>query len=100
MYLVKYYAESSIGWLASMYIPRDKGCQMAYFKTKNPNLGSFWEGLAMKNVGIGILCPFGLFFCNLVYFGHLVYFMVIWYISPLLVCCTKKNLATLLVTQV
>jgi hypothetical protein len=30
--------------------------------------------------------------------GHLVYFVVIWYISPILVSCTKKNLATLTVT--
>jgi hypothetical protein len=28
---------------------------------------------------------------------HLVYFLVIWYIFPVLVCCTKKNLATLAV---
>jgi hypothetical protein len=27
--------------------------------------------------------------------GHLVYFMVIWYIFPILVCCAEKNLATL-----
>jgi Na+/H+-dicarboxylate symporter len=40
--------------------------------------------------------PFGL------YYGHLVYFVAFWHIlwlfvifSPLLVCCTKKNLATL-----
>jgi hypothetical protein len=40
-----------------------------------------------------ILRPFGIF-C-----GHLGYFMVIWYIfHPVLVCCTKKNLATLLTT--
>jgi hypothetical protein len=26
---------------------------------------------------------------------HLVFFMVIWYIFPVLVCFTKKNLATL-----
>jgi hypothetical protein len=36
-----------------------------------------------------ILRPFGIF-C-----GHLVYFMVSWYIVPVLVYCTKKNLATL-----
>jgi hypothetical protein len=40
------------------------------------------------------------------FYGHLVYFVVIsyilwpfgifWYICPVLVCCTKKNLATLL----
>jgi hypothetical protein len=27
--------------------------------------------------------------------GRLVYFMVIWYIFPSLVCCTQKNVATL-----
>jgi hypothetical protein len=43
-----------------------------------------------------ILCPFDNFF------GHLVYFMAVWYVSPnfgtflpLLVCCAKKNLANL-----
>jgi hypothetical protein len=36
-----------------------------------------------------ILWPFGIF-C-----GHLEYFVAIWYISPVLVCWTKKNLATL-----
>jgi hypothetical protein len=44
-----------------------------------------------------ILWPFGIFY------RHLVYFIAIWYIlwlfcifSPVLVCCSKKNLATLL----
>jgi hypothetical protein len=26
--------------------------------------------------------------------GHLVHFMAVWYIFPVLVCCIKKNLAT------
>jgi hypothetical protein len=71
-----------------------------------------------------ILLPFGIFYCHLVYFiaiwyillpfgifcgdlgifyYHLVYFMAIWYILrsfwytfPVLVCCAKKNLATLI----
>jgi hypothetical protein len=74
-----------------------QGCQMVFFKTKNPNLGKF----AIDNLSIfyeyfvylkaigNILWPFGIFF-------------VIWYILwpfgklfPVLVCCTKKNLATL-----
>jgi hypothetical protein len=62
-----------------------------------------------------ILWQFGLFYRNLVYLteiwsilqkfgifcGHLVYFVAIWYILWsfgrffVLVCCTKKNLATL-----
>jgi hypothetical protein len=38
---------------------------MAYFQTQNPNLGIYvQEGLAMEDVGI--------------FYGHLVYFMVIW----------------------
>jgi hypothetical protein len=49
----------------------------------------------MKDVGI--------FYSRLVYYfwrfitfcGDLVYLMVIWYIFPILVCCTKKHLATL-----
>jgi hypothetical protein len=47
-----------------------------------------------------------IFYSQLVYLlpfgtqcGHLVYFMDIWYIFPILVCCTKKNLATLKVLR-
>jgi hypothetical protein len=28
--------------------------------------------------------------------GHLVHFVVIWYIFPVLVCCNEKNLANLM----
>jgi hypothetical protein len=45
------------------------GCQMAYFRTKNYNLGL--EGLAMEDVGI--------------YYGHLIYLGVILYILWLFV---------------
>jgi hypothetical protein len=38
-----------------------------------------------------ILQPFEIFY------DRLVYFVVIWYIFPVLVHCTKKNLATLVV---
>jgi hypothetical protein len=65
---------------------------MAYFQTKNSNLGKFWwvfqwKGLvyfmALFSAVWFILWSFGTFY------GYLVYFSV-------LVCCTKKNLATLL----
>jgi hypothetical protein len=55
-----------------------------------------------------ILWPFGLFYGHLVYFvadwytylvAIFVYFIVIWYIFSLLVCCTKKNLATVKKTR-
>jgi hypothetical protein len=52
---------------------------MAYFQTKNPNLGTFWRFLQWKMLVYfmniwPILMPFGIF-C-----GHLAYFVVIWYI--------------------
>jgi hypothetical protein len=56
--------------------------------------GNCWRVLhTMEEVGIfyglgSILRPFGIF-CD-----QLVYFMDIWYIYTVLVCCTKNNLAT------
>jgi hypothetical protein len=62
-----------------------QGCQMAYFQTKNQNLGNFWRALQWE---------------MLVYvlYGRLVYVLCIRAFGiffPVLVCCTKKNLATL-----
>jgi hypothetical protein len=63
------------------------------------------EGLAKEDVGIfyghlvyftairNILRTYGIFY------GHIIYFVAIWYIFPVLVCCTKKNLATLYVPE-
>jgi hypothetical protein len=53
----------------------------------------------MEDVGVFyaiwyILLPFG------IVYGHLVYFLVIWYIFPVLVRCNKKNLATLTQTEI
>jgi hypothetical protein len=56
-----------------------QGCQMVYFQTKNPNLGIFWRVLQWKM--LYILWSFGIF-------------------SPVLVCCAKKNLATLILVGV
>jgi hypothetical protein len=71
-----------------------QGCQMFYFQTKNTNFGTFWRVFQWKmmvyfRVIWRIIQPFGTF-C-----GHLVFFIVIWYIFPVLVCYKKKNLATL-----
>jgi uncharacterized Tic20 family protein len=68
---------------------------MAYFQTKNPKLGKFWRVLQWKMLAYfmaiwSILLPFGTCIC-----GHLVNFLVIWSIFPVLVYFTKKNLATL-----
>jgi hypothetical protein len=41
-------------------INRNRGCQMVYFQTENPNLGIFWRALDWK------------------LYGHLEYFTGIW----------------------
>jgi hypothetical protein len=49
-----------------------QGCQMVYFQTQNPNLGKFWSVLQSKML---------VYFMAIrnIFFGHLVYFMAIWY---------------------
>jgi hypothetical protein len=66
---------------------------MVYFQTQNPNLGQFRRVLVYLVAFRRIFPPFGKFY------GHLISLVVIWYILPVLVCCTKKNLATLLCVQ-
>jgi hypothetical protein len=63
-----------------------QGCQMAYFQNQKSLFYKILEGLAVEDVGIFyghlvyfmaiwyILWPFGIFY------GHLVYFVAIWYI--------------------
>jgi hypothetical protein len=65
----------------------DRVARWQIFNTKNPDLGKFWRYLQWKlsvhfTAIWSILPPFGLF-C-----GYLVFF-------PILVSCTKKNLAAL-----
>jgi hypothetical protein len=67
--------------LGDVGVAQEQGCQMAYsFQTKNPNLVRFCTDLQLEDVGIHILCPFGLHI--LLQFGilcgYLVYFVVIW----------------------
>jgi hypothetical protein len=79
------------------------------------DVGIFYGHLVYLHMFIWyILQPFGIFYVYLVYFtpiwyilclfgiinGHLVYFMAVWYIFSVLVCFTKKNLATLLVCTI
>jgi hypothetical protein len=66
---------------------------MAYFQTKNPNLGKFWRDLQLKKLVYFkaiwyILLSFGIF-CR-----HLIHFIVIWNIFfrfGMLVCTKKKS---------
>jgi hypothetical protein len=77
------------------YKQQKQGCQMVYFQTKNPYLSTFLRALhRLDNVDIffaiwNILRTIGKFY------DHLVHFVLIRYIFPVLVSRTKKNLATL-----
>jgi hypothetical protein len=54
---------------------------MVYFQTKNPILGKFWKVLQWKM--LVFLGPFlSLLWPNGLFYGHLVHFVVIWYIFP------------------
>jgi hypothetical protein len=70
-------------------------CQMVYFQTENPIFGKSWMALQWNMLVYfiaiwSILWPLDIVYCRL------VHFVVMWYIFPHLVCCTKENLATLL----
>jgi hypothetical protein len=63
------------------------GCQMVCFQTKNTNSGKFWTVLRWKML---------VYFIALWHILRLlVYLTVIWQIFPVLVSCSKYNLATL-----
>jgi hypothetical protein len=71
---------------------------MVYFQTKNPNLGKFlralhWKMLIYFMASWNILLTFGKFY------NHLVNLVLIWYIFPVWVSHTRKNLATLVSTD-
>jgi hypothetical protein len=68
---------------------------MVYFYTKNTNLGMFWRAFEWKMLVYFI--PFWYILLSFVTFY--VHLFILWSIGTfqtVLVCCTKKNLATLL----
>jgi hypothetical protein len=73
----------------------DQCCQIFYFQTKNPDLGTFWRALEWKMLLYFVtfqdnLWPFGMYGSLVcIIYGSLVYFFQFWYVW------TKKNLATL-----
>jgi hypothetical protein len=81
---------------------------MAYFQTKNPNLGQFWSALDWKLLIYfmdicNILWTLGIFYVCMTTWDIL--HMTIWYMLcsfdtffPVSVSCTKKNLATLMLS--
>jgi hypothetical protein len=61
-----------------------QGCQMAYFQTKNPNLGEFWRVLQWNELVYftaiwSILQHFCIFYGHLVNLWSFGIFIVIWY---------------------
>jgi hypothetical protein len=74
---------------------------MEYIENNNSNLGVFWRALEWKM--LVYFLPF-----ETVY-GHLIYFMDLYIhgticgnlvFLPVLVCCTKQNLATLGISMI
>jgi hypothetical protein len=57
----------------------EQRCQMVYFQTKNPNLGKFWRFLKCKILA-KLLTIWSILRQLEIFYGHLVYFVVIWYI--------------------
>jgi hypothetical protein len=49
----------------------NRGCQMVYFQTKNPNLGKFWRALEWKMLVYSIVIWYTLQQYGILY-GHLV----------------------------
>jgi hypothetical protein len=69
---------------------------MVSFQTKNPSLGKFRKALDWK-----ILIYFMAIWDILqTFYDHLVHFVFIWYIFPVWVIFTKKNLATMELTRI
>jgi hypothetical protein len=78
-----------LGWYNSL-----TGLPDGLFSNQKSKFGSILEGLRLENVDI--------FYGHMEYFTDIwdilwlcVHFVFIWYIFPVLVSCTKKNLATL-----
>jgi hypothetical protein len=76
-----------------------QGCQMVYFHTKNPNLGVLKRALELKML-LHFMVILNFLRQSVMFYGHLVYFVVIGIYSPDWVCFAKKNLATLCQSQI
>jgi hypothetical protein len=79
----------------------DQCCQRACFHTKSACFGIFWKALESKNwcMYLHNVMPIWYFIAILLYSLPFGILWAGWYILfSFLVCCTKKNLATLLLT--
>jgi hypothetical protein len=69
------------------------------FSNQKSKFGHILEGLANEDVGIfSALLSILSILQQMLYFMAIwcIYLVVFWYIFPVLVCCTEKNLATLI----
>jgi hypothetical protein len=66
---------------------------MEYFHTKNPKLGIF--GRALKWKMLVYVMDIRCMYVSTLYLQSFDILGVLWYILPVLVCCTNKDLATL-----
>jgi hypothetical protein len=64
------------------------------FSNQKSQFGGIFQNLRWRNVDIFEFL-FGMFYGYMHIYDHLVHFVFIWYIFPVLVSCKKKNLATL-----
>jgi hypothetical protein len=71
-----------------------QGCQMVHFQTKNPNLGKFVRAWDWKML-MYFMAIWNTSRAFEIFYDHLAHCMFIWYIFPVLVSRTNKNLATL-----
>jgi hypothetical protein len=70
---------SAAAGLHSDRMPPTEGCQMVCFQTKNPNLGKFWQVLHWKML-VYFMDTWSILRSLVIFYGHLVWFAVIWYI--------------------
>jgi hypothetical protein len=54
---------------------------MVCFQTKNPNFGKFF-GVLQRKILVYFMTIWSILRPLEMFYGHLVYFVVIWYISP------------------
>jgi hypothetical protein len=75
-----------------------QGCQMVCLQTKNSNLGELWRVLQYTMM-VYFMDTWSILRSFVIFYVYLVQFVVIWYIFPVLVFSTKKNLATLVLSR-
>jgi hypothetical protein len=72
----------------------EQGCQMVCFQTKNSDLGKFWRVVRCKTM-VYFMDPGFILRSFVIFYGHLVKFVVIWYIFSHFGILYQENLATL-----